>query len=187
MKYELLVIGGSAGSLSIVLKIVPLLKPKMNLSVIIVFHRKQSEETILVDLLASKTDCIVKEVDDKDEITPGIIYLAPADYHVLIEKNHQLTLDFSEKVNFSRPSIDVTIETAAEAYGRHLACILLSGANADGVKALTLAKRTGALVVVQDPKSAEFPYMPGKAMERVQVDIVLNEENLEELIDSIVG
>lgn len=174
-RYELLVIGGSAGSLSMVLKILPLLKRQMNLAVIIVFHRKQSEETALIDMLSSRTNYLVKEADDKDEILPGVIYLAPADYHVLIEKNHNLTLDISEKINFSRPSIDVTVESAADVYRKRLACILLSGANADGVKGLISAKEAGALIIVQDPVSAEFPFMPQQAVENIQVDFLLKD------------
>jgi two-component system chemotaxis response regulator CheB len=179
VRYELLIMGGSAGSLAMVLKVLPLLKKEMNIAVIIIFHRGQSDdETIIVDMLSSRTEFAVKEADDKDEIMPGTIYIAPSDYHVLIEKNKTITLDASEKINFSRPSIDVSFESAADVYGAKLACMLLSGANADGVNGLKAAKNLGALIIVQDPVSAEMPYMPREAIENVPVDLQLNYANL---------
>lgn len=178
----LLVIGGSAGSLSVVLKIVPLLKRAMELAVLIVFHRKQSEDSALVDVLTSRTEMAVKEADDKDDLTPGVIYLAPADYHVLIEKDHSLTLDDSEKVNFSRPSIDVTFESAAEVFGDKLFCLLLSGANADGVEGLRVARGMGACTLAQDPATAEVAFMPRQAVEKAVVDKIIHPDRLDELL-----
>jgi two-component system, chemotaxis family, protein-glutamate methylesterase/glutaminase len=182
----LLVIGGSAGSLSVVLKIVPLLKKALGLAVVIVFHRKQSEDSALIDVLASRTEMLVKEIDDKDELAAGVIYLAPADYHVLIEKDHSVTLDDSEKVNFSRPSIDVTFESAAEVFGDKLICLLLSGANADGVEGLRIARSLGGYAMVQDPATAEVPYMPRQAVERAVVDKIIDPARLEELLAVLV-
>src|SRR5687768_6184002 len=100
-KYELLVIGGSAGSLLMVWKLLPLLKKEMNIAIVVVFHRKQTDDTMLVDMFSSRTEYAVKEADDKDELTPGTIFIAPADYHLLIEKNKTLTLDASEKIHYS--------------------------------------------------------------------------------------
>lgn len=179
---RLLVIGGSAGSLSVVLRIAPLLKKSMGLAVLVVFHRKQSEDSALIDVLTSRTELMVKETDDKDELTAGVMYLAPADYHVLIEKDYTLTLDDSEKIHFSRPSIDVTFESAAEVFGENLTCLLLSGANADGVEGLRAARNLGAYVTVQDPDSAESPYMPRQAVERVTIDKLIHPDRLEELL-----
>ena len=178
---RLLVIGGSAGSLSMVLKIIPLLKKEMNLSLIIIFHRKPSEETALLSVLSARTTYLVKEADDKDDILPGMIYVAPADYHVLIEKDKTISLDGSEKINYSRPSIDVTFESASEVYGSDLVCILLSGANADGMAGLVAAKKAGALIIVQDPASAEVPFMPQQAVDNVPVDLLIHENNLNTL------
>lgn len=177
--FDLLVIGGSAGSLAVVLKLLPLLKESMHLAVILVFHRKPGEESTLLDVLASKTKYLIKEAEDKDELVPGTIFLAPADYHLLVEKDHTLTLDDSEKVNYSRPSIDVTFESASDVYGRSLICMLLSGANADGVQGLKSVKRTGGLVVVQDPAWAEVSFMPREAVQNVDVDILITPENIE--------
>lgn len=161
-----------------VLKLLPLLKKEMNVAIVIVFHRKQTDDTMLVDMLSSRTEFSVKEADDKDELTPGTIFLAPPDYHLLIEKNKTITLDASEKINYSRPSIDVTFETGADAYGEKLICMLLSGANADGVDGLQIAKKLGSFIIVQDPASAEVPYMPQEAVENVPVDLLLSDDNL---------
>src|SRR5687768_10734481 len=116
INHRVFVIGGSAGSLTMVLKMLPCLELD-DVSLIIVFHRKQSEDEVLIDILRSRTTYLVKEADDKDLLLPGVVYIAPADYHLLIEKEMMITLDDSEKVNYSRPSIDVTFESAAEACG----------------------------------------------------------------------
>lgn len=182
-QYSLLVIGGSAGALVTVLDIVSRLKRSSALSVIVVLHRKNTEDGALIDLFAAKSRYRVKEVDDKDELEPGCIYVAPPDYHVLLEGNGTMSLDDSEKVNFSRPSIDVTFESAAEVKGANLICVLLSGANADGVAGLVTAKRKGAFIVVQDPAASEFPVMPQHAVDQVEVDMLLNEHNLPALLE----
>jgi two-component system, chemotaxis family, protein-glutamate methylesterase/glutaminase len=180
-KFKLLVIGGSAGALSMVIRILPLLKKEMHLSVIIVFHRMPADDNVLTEVLTARTEFAVKEADDKDVLSPGNIYLAPADYHILIEKDGSLTLDDSEKVNFSRPSIDVTFESAAEVYGPALACMLLSGANSDGTDGLARAKESGAFIIVQDPLTAEVPFMPRSAVSRVDADLILTDQTLPEI------
>lgn len=177
---ELLVIGGSAGSLSVVLKMLPFFK-HIQVPVIIIFHRKATDDQTLLDLLTSRTEYFVKEADDKDELQPNVIYIAPAEYHLLIENNRSLTLDDSEKINYSRPSIDVTFESASEVYKEKLACVLLSGANADGVTGLEAAKKRGSIIIVQDPSTAEAPFMPQKAIEALLPDFILTPDNLKEL------
>ena len=184
-KHSLLVIGGSAGSLSMVLRIIPLLKINMNLAVIIIFHRKLAEQTTLIELFSERTVYQVKEADEKDKIASGVIYLAPADYHLLIERDFTLSLDASEKINYCRPSIDVTFESAAEVYQDKLACLLLSGANADGVDGLIKAKSRGSTVIVQDPMCAEVPYMPQEAVNKVPIDLLINNSNLTEIFESL--
>lgn len=181
-RIRLLVIGGSAGALQPVLDIASAVKDIPALSVIVVLHRKPAEEGVLVSLLSTRSSFQVREVEDKDDLRPGIIYIAPPDYHVLLEKDGTLSLDDSEKVNFSRPSIDVTFESAAEVAGEQLMCILLSGANADGVQGMITAKRKGALIVVQDPADSEFPTMPQQAIDQVAVDMLLNRHNLHALV-----
>lgn len=182
---KLLVIGGSAGSLSMVLKIIPLLKVEMDFAIILVFHRKKDEETTLIEVLATRTVFRVKEAEDKDDILPGVIYVAPSDYHLLVEKDKTISLDASEKINHSRPSIDVTFESAADAYGSLLACMLLSGANADGANGLVIAREAGSYIIIQDPTSAEVSYMPEQAIKKVAADWLLDENNQQDLISHL--
>jgi two-component system, chemotaxis family, protein-glutamate methylesterase/glutaminase len=169
--FEMVVIGGSAGSLAIVLELLPFFKPEMEIAILLVFHRKSDDGT-LIDILSHRSHFDVKEVEDKEVTRAGVVYVAPADYHVLVEKDGSLSLDYSEKINFSRPSIDVTFESASDVYGRRLVGILLSGANADGTNGLYKISKAGGLVIVQDPKTAEVPYMPAAALAKTSADIM---------------
>jgi two-component system, chemotaxis family, protein-glutamate methylesterase/glutaminase len=171
---KLVVIGGSAGGLDVILHTLPNIRTDLPLAIVIVLHRKSNNDAALAELLATRTKIPVKEAEEKEPIKAGIIYLAPADYHLLIEEDRTFSFDFSEKVNYSRPSIDVTFDTASEAFGTGLVCILLSGANADGVNGLIAANRRGCIVAVQDPASAEVAFMPQQALQSLRVDHVLN-------------
>jgi two-component system chemotaxis response regulator CheB len=184
-KCNLLVIGGSAGSLEIIINILFNLKTDLQFPVIIVLHRKNNADSILTQLLSSKTTLHVKEADEKDLLQPGSIYIAPADYHLLVEKNHTLSLDFSEKVNFSRPGIDVTFQTAADVFGDSLACLLLSGASSDGTEGLKMVKSRGGLTVVQNPLTAEVSYMPQQAIAGVDIDVVVDAGNIPAFINAL--
>jgi two-component system, chemotaxis family, protein-glutamate methylesterase/glutaminase len=177
-KFKLLLIGGSAGSMDIVLQLLPALRPGLQAAIVIVLHRKSNGESMLASLFASRTNLPVKEADEKEAILPGNIYIAPADYHLLIEQDKTFSLDFSEKINYSRPSIDVTFESAAEVYGPSLAALLLSGANADGAAGLKRIKEEGGYVMVQDPATAEVGYMPQYAINTVQVDAIMKPEEM---------
>lgn len=181
-----LIIGGSAGSLEVLLKILPNLSTDLSFPIIIVVHRKQGTDFLLADLLSSKTTLKVKEVEEKEEIKAKTIYIAPSDYHLLIEKNFTFSLDYSEKVNFSRPSIDVTFQSAAEVYTNKLACLLLSGSNADGVNGLKAVKIHGGLALAQDPATASIGYMPEQAILSVKIDQVLKVEDMADYINSLV-
>lgn len=180
-----LVIGGSAGSLDVLLKLLPLLNPACQLAIIIVLHRKSDNDTLLSSVLAARSVLPVKEAEEKDQLTPGMVYVAPADYHLLIEPDGTLTLDYSEKVHYSRPSIDVTFMSAADVLGSRLACFLLSGANTDGTEGLQVAQLMGAVTAVQDPAGAEVALMPRHAMTVVKVDRVLKQAEMAEWVMSL--
>ena len=168
-----LVIGGSAGSLEVILDLVPGLPTPPNAVVIIVVHRKKDNDSILVSLLSSRTSLPVREVEDKETIQPNTIYLAPPDYHLLIERADLFSLDSSEKVHYSRPSIDVTFESVAEAFGHRVIGVLLSGANADGAAGIAKIQQNGGYTIVQDPSTADVGYMPQQALALTPVDSVL--------------
>ena len=184
-KCELLVIGGSAGSLEVLLAILPFLKKGLDFAIIIVMHRKNNNDSMLTTLLASKTKWKVKEAEEKEHILAGTIYIAPSDYHLLIENDLTISLDDSEKINYSRPSIDVTFECAAGVYGSSLVCILLSGANADGVDGLKTVKSKNGMVIVQDPATAEVSFMPQQAIDRVSVDKILPIDQMAAFVNNL--
>lgn len=160
----LVVVAGSAGSLDAIFQMVSQLPPEGRFAFLIVLHRKQDSDSSLTLLLQSKSSWPVTEAEEKLLLQPGWVYLCPADYHLLLEQDGTLSLDASEKVNFSRPSIDVIFESAAALYDKWLLCILLSGANNDGVAGLEYAAARGARIIVQAPSEAPMPYMPLQAI-----------------------
>jgi two-component system chemotaxis response regulator CheB len=184
-RFKTVIIGGSAGSLTVLFEVLPVLDPNLKTSIILVLHRKNSGDSSLSDLLSSKTVLPVKEIDDKDPVLPGTIYLAPADYHVLIEKNYYFSLDVSEKINFSRPSLDVTFESAADAFGTSLTAILLSGSNNDGTAGLKAVQEAGGMIIVQKPETANMAYMPQHAINNLSVDYILDTKEISSFINSL--
>lgn len=177
------IIGGSAGSLDVLLKVLPRIKPDLPFPIIIVIHRKHGADSLLPDLLSSRTSLVVKEADEKEMIVAGTVYIAPSDYHLLIEMDRTFSLDYSEKINYSRPAIDATFQTAAEVYKDKLVCLLLSGSNADGVSGLKSVKDWNGLAVIQDPETAQVAYMPEQARKHVKLDRILRIEDVAEFIN----
>lgn len=182
-KCDALIIGGSAGSLDVLLKVLPELDPALSFPIVIVVHRKHGADSLLPELLSGRTKLQVKEVDEKEPVKAGTIYVAPSDYHTLIERDRTFSLDYSEKINYSRPAIDATFQTAAEVYQDKLACLLLSGSNADGVNGLISVKNWGGMALIQDPASAQVAYMPEQAFVHAKIDYVLPIEDIAEFIN----
>ena len=184
---KILVIGGSAGSLQVILGVLAALGKDYSMPVLVVLHRNNVFESSLEDLISSRSQVQIKEVEEKDQLAPGMVYLCPADYHVLVEKDHTFSLDYSERVNYSRPSIDVTFTSVAGVYGKGVVALLLSGGNADGAEGLYAVQEKGGFTIVQDPATAEVPYMPQQALLRVDVDLVVRTEELPGLIKGLGG
>jgi two-component system chemotaxis response regulator CheB len=182
-KCDALIIGGSAGSLDVLLKVLPLLSPTLSFPIVIVVHRKHGADSLLPELLSGRTSLRVKEIDEKEYLQAGTIYIAPSDYHTLIERDHTFSLDYSEKINYSRPAIDATFQTASEVYQSKLVCLLLSGSNADGVNGLKSVKSWGGTTVIQDPATAQVSYMPEQAYIHAKIDYVLPIEDIAEFIN----
>ncbi|MGQ7944432.1 chemotaxis protein CheB [Flavobacterium sp. WC2509] len=179
---KVVIIGGSAGSLKVLLQILPHFVSIPTFSLVIILHRKNAEDSTLEELIAMKTVLSVKEVEDKTLLEPGFIYIAPSDYHLLFEKNGLLSLDISEKVNYSRPSIDVSFESAAEVYQSSLVGILLSGANSDGTQGLKVIQKAGGKIIVQKPATAEMPFMPNHAIQNSSPDFILDANEILSLL-----
>jgi two-component system chemotaxis response regulator CheB len=184
-KTELVVIGGSAGSLQVILEMLKKLKDKLSFPIVLILHRKAYSTNILQTLLQQFISIEVVEVDDKTEIQNNKVYVVPADYHLLFENKNMMSLDFSEKMNYSRPSIDVTFKSAAEVYGKNLVGVLLSGANADGVEGLGFIKKNEGKVWIQEPETAEVEYMPKHALQEVAYDLIITPDNLADYINQL--
>ncbi|WP_035644639.1 MULTISPECIES: chemotaxis protein CheB [unclassified Flavobacterium] len=182
---KVVIIGGSAGSLNALMQILPELIKLNDFALVLVLHRKSTDEETLEDLITLKSNIKVKPVEDKTPLLPGFIYIAPSNYHLLFEKEGILALDTSEKINYSRPSIDVSFESAAEIYGSSLIAILLSGSNSDGTEGLKAIKAAGGIIAVQNPLSAEMPFMPNNAILYTNPDFILNTQEILHFIASI--
>jgi two-component system, chemotaxis family, protein-glutamate methylesterase/glutaminase len=142
-------------------------------AVVVALHRGTEGDGRLPRLLQRYTPLPVREVDDKDGLHPGTVYLAPSDYHTLVEADGTIGLSTEERVRFARPSIDVLFRSAAEAYRERCVGIVLTGASDDGADGLRRIKELGGVAIVQDPGSAERHEMPTAAIEATEADIVL--------------
>jgi two-component system chemotaxis response regulator CheB len=183
MKYEAIVIGVSSGGMNAMKVIFSRLPKNFKTPVIIVQHIGKQSNNKWIELINITSNIFIKEADEKEKITRGIAYIAPPDYHLLIEKTKTFSLSVDERVNFARPSIDVFFESAAEAYKRKLIGVILTGSSSDGTKGLKRIKECGGVTIVQDPATAESEYMPASAIEAMQVDYVLP---LEEIINLLI-
>jgi len=181
---EILLIGGSAGSFRLIFKVVQFLPVDLNKSVLIVMHRKRNFASEIEGLFARNSMMQLREIEDKDQINKNTIYVAPANYHVLIEGDKHFALDVSEPVWFSKPSIDITFESAAEIFKNKCTAILLSGANQDGAIGLLKLRNAGSLTIAQAPEDAELPEMPREAININAADYVLNTIEIIELLRS---
>jgi two-component system chemotaxis response regulator CheB len=181
---DLLVIGGSAGSFSILMELIPLIKPQISFPILIVLHRKSSIQTSIADIFNKKTTLQVFECEDKETLLPNNIYFAPADYHIMIEKDNSICLDYSEKINYSRPAIDITFKSASQIYQSRLAAILLSGANNDGAKGLEYIHQNFGTTIVQNPATAEVENMPASAIKLFKPTYVANVADMAHLINN---
>jgi two-component system, chemotaxis family, protein-glutamate methylesterase/glutaminase len=173
MPYSVVAIGTSWGGLGALTKLLGDLPPDFPIPVVVVQHRSNDSERLLGQLLQDATHLRVCEIEDKDELSPGTVHLAPANYHVLIEEGY-LSLTIEEPVRFSRPSIDVMLTSAADTYGSAAIGVVLTGANEDGAQGLAQIVKRGGLAFVQDPKTAEIPIMPTAAVRAVPTAEVLS-------------
>ncbi len=164
-RFEAVVVGASAGALEALSALLPALPKDLPLAVIIVVHIPPDKNSLLAELLQAKCALPVREVEDKETIQPGTVYLAPPNYHVLVEPDKRLSLSSEEEVQYSRPSIDVLFETAADAYGAQLIGVVLTGANSDGAKGLQTILAEGGTGLVQLPSTAYASAMPQAALD----------------------
>jgi two-component system, chemotaxis family, protein-glutamate methylesterase/glutaminase len=186
-KYRAVVIGTSAGGLYALSDILEKFPARYPLPLIVVQHRAKDQRELLEEVLQSKCKIRIKQADEKEKIESSVVYIAPPDYHLLIESDETFSLSADEPVRYSRPSIDVLFETAARVYKETLVGIILTGANNDGAGGIVAVKKYGGLTIAQDPAEAQFPFMPEASVKTKAIEHIwrlsLIEKFLLETID----
>ena len=182
---ELIVIGGSAGAIEVLSRILTPLDTGLRPAVAIVIHLPPEGPSVLHEIFSGPTSPPMKLAEDKEPIVPGTVYFATPDYHLLVESGRTFALSQDERVHFSRPAVDVLFESAAEAYGPRLMGIILSGANSDGAAGLRAVKDAGGTTVVQALESAEMIAMPAAALQAVPDSIEADVAALRDLLQGM--
>jgi len=179
------VMGASAGGIEALEVLLPALPADTGAAVLIVLHLRRERSSLLTEIFSPLCVLPVSEAQDKEPVRAGRVYFAPPDYHLLVDRGPQLALSVDEPVHFSRPSIDVLFESAADIYGPALLGIILSGANDDGSAGLAAVRRAGGLTVVQQPDSAAVPYMVRAALRGGAAELVLTLPEIAALLGSL--
>ncbi|MES2596121.1 MAG: chemotaxis protein CheB [Verrucomicrobiota bacterium] len=158
------VIGASVGAIEALMVLLPALPASYPLPVFVVVHIPPDKKSALADLFAARCSIAVKEAEDKEPARGGTVYFAPSDYHLLVEADHSISLSSDEPVLYSRPSIDVLFQSAADAYGSRLTGVVLTGGNSDGALGLRAIVNADGKALVQSPDTAEGSTMPRAAL-----------------------
>jgi two-component system chemotaxis response regulator CheB len=172
LPYEIIVVGCSLGGMHALEVILTAMPRNFCVPIAVVQHRHRASNETLPSHFRQFSRLPVVDVDDKQWIRPGTVYLAPANYHLLVERG-EFSLSVDEKVRYSRPSVDVLFQSAADAYGDRVIAVVLTGANDDGAEGVRRVKSRGGIVIVQDPATAEAPEMPRAAIAAGPVDQIL--------------
>ena len=179
---EALVIGASAGAVEALSQLLPVVPRASRVPIVVVVHLPPNRPSLLPELFAARCAASVREPEDKQPISAGTIWFAPSNYHLLFEKERTFSLSIEPPVNFSRPSIDVLFESAADAFGSKLCAIVLTGSNDDGARGALHVRRQGGLVAVQDPQDAEAREMPQAALAAADPQVIATLPELAQLI-----
>ncbi|WP_434697582.1 chemotaxis protein CheB [Pseudomonas sp. Z1-14] len=179
---EAIVVGASAGGVEALLNIFTPLRKGFSLPVLVVLHLPDERNSQLAQVFRHRLAIPVEEVQDKQDIRPGTLYVATPGYHLSIEADRSLSLSLEAPVHHSRPSIDVLFESAADVYGPRLLAVVLTGANSDGARGLARVKELGGITVVQDPKEAQVSTMPEAALTLHEPDHILTLQGIGQLL-----
>ena len=184
-KIDAIVIGTSAGGVEALLALLPALPRALRAPVFVVLHLPRERPSLLVEIFRHKCAYAVQEAQDKETVQAGTIYFAPPDYHLLVDQGPALALSIDDPVHYSRPSIDVLFESAADIYGQRLLGIILTGGNEDGAAGLARVQAAGGTTVVQDPESAQMAMMPECALKLTRPDYVLPLAGIADLLRAL--
>lgn len=165
-------LGASAGGLAAFTAVLETLPPDYALPVLLVQHRAKDSADLFEEVLQRKCRLNVRQPEEKEKISAGNVYVAPPDYHMLVETDRSVSFSVEGPVQFSRPSIDVLFESAAMVYRSRLVGIILSGSNNDGTQGIRAIRKAGGLTIAQDPEEAQYDYMPRAAIDSAHVDFV---------------
>jgi two-component system, chemotaxis family, protein-glutamate methylesterase/glutaminase len=173
MLYDVICIGASWGGLNAVGQVLSDLPAAVDVPIVLAQHRSvDAQDGALAELLSGQSGRRVLDAEDKMRLEPGHVYIAPPDYHLLVERG-SLALNVDERIQFARPSIDVLFESAADAYGSRVIGIILTGANEDGAQGLRHIKESGGVALIQDPAGATRRAMPDAAIATTVADAIL--------------
>ncbi len=172
-RVDAVVVGASAGGIEALSVLLPALPPATRAAVFVVVHLPRDRPSLLPEIFAKRCALPVREAEDKERVTPGTVYFAPSNYHLLLDHGPQMALSADDPVHHSRPSVDVLFESAADVYGERLLGIILTGANEDGAAGLAAVHDGGGITVVQEPSTARSPQMVLSALKRQPADLVL--------------
>ncbi len=182
---QAVVIGASAGGMEGLSVLLPALPAELRLSVFIVMHLPREHRSLLSEIFAAKCALRVSEAEDKAPVRPGCVYFAPPDYHLLLDEGPSMALSVDEPVHYSRPSIDVLFESAADLYRQQLLGVILTGASRDGAEGLAAVRNAGGITVVQQPDGTYESHMAAAALKLGPVDYVLPLEGIAGLVRSL--
>lgn len=186
-RIEAVVIGASAGGVQALLALLSGLPAGYRLPIVAVLHLPEGRDSLLVELFQQRLAIAVREAADKESIAPGTLYFAGPGYHLSVEMDRSFSLSCEPPVQYARPSIDVLMASAADAYGARLAGILLTGANADGAAGLARIRRHGGFTIVQDPAQAQVPALPEAAIRTLHPDLILTLDGIRRLLLTLDG
>lgn len=186
-RFQLVVVGGSAGSFPVVTKLLERLPRDFRLPVVMCLHRLKDKREGFKEALEIKSALPVLEPEDKMQIRGGVAYVAPANYHLLVENRNQFSLAVTELVQYSRPSIDVLFESVADVFGSAALGILLSGANRDGALGMKRIHDHGGATIVQNPAECSMNTMPEAALQATPVDLILGHEDMSIFLAQVNG
>jgi two-component system, chemotaxis family, protein-glutamate methylesterase/glutaminase len=184
MSFDIVTVGTSLGGLQALITILREIPTDFRVPIVVAQHRSATDSEGFGSILGQYSRLPIREVEDKDPIQEGYVYISPAGYHLLIERN-QFSLSTDDPVMFARPSIDVLFESAADAYGPGLVAVVLTGASRDGSAGLARVKGQGGYTIVQDPATAEAELMPRAAIAAVAVDQILPIESIAEHLTTV--
>jgi two-component system, chemotaxis family, protein-glutamate methylesterase/glutaminase len=184
---EAVAIGASAGGIDALLVLLEGMPATMRAPIVVVLHLPEQHESRLPQVFGARLAVAVKEAESHAPVAGGTVYFAPPGYHLLVESDRSFSLSCDAPVLFSRPSIDVLLESCAEAYGDRLAGIVLTGANEDGARGLARIAELGGLTAVQDPDEAAHKAMPEAAISAAAPDYVLSLAALRRLLHTVVS